>query len=990
MSELELNVLGDLEVLRDGAPLQLPPSKKTRALLAYLALNDRGFRREHLCELLWEIPDDPRGSLRWSLSKLRRVVDGDGQARIVADRNNVRLDTTGMTIDVRELRRVAEGNLADAEVAGLEELVCRYRGNFLEGLELANFHDFHAWCVAEREAAARARIRLLEHLVERLTDDPERALPHARALVGAAPYDEGARARLIRLLVATHRDEEADQQVQLGSRLLEEAGIAPTGGLAAARRSRRRHEVSRPAVVPAVDEKDLLPMAAVRPESAELFGRESECGQLRTVLGQVMGRPGLCCVLLRGEPGIGKSRLLEWVRGLAEAMDAQVLQAAGFESEAMRPYALWIDALRGRGDDQRVFGDGDRDNRDRLFAGLSDYLLAAADRGPVVVLFDDVQWADESSLAALRYVARMCRQVPLLLVLAGRDAEMQDSGHMQQAIRGLRQDGLLEEVPVGPLSERAIRDLLEARGANVDAAALSVECSGSPLLAIELSRARAGGDGSGSLDDLVAERLSRFDLDNAEVLRWAAVLSPRIDLPTLTRLSGQDENQVGAALERGERQAMLRPTDAGLRFTHDLIARGVYAQIAPARRRVMHRRVAELIEAEATQDLEHAADLAHHALASGDPGLGARALVSAGKLCLRFFANDHALVLARRGLQLATQLAGAEQVCRRIELFDVMLTAAPVYDWEAAAEEYASLAEQALDHGELAHARLGYHMSSTVRWAHGHWVGAREESLQAELITRGASEQEHVVGMAETAKCLAMLERDLNQADAMLMEAKAVASRARITYPSLPAAEALLCYHRDELDSAAALLREARTLYKSAGDRLNEFQANEYLVMVDMERGDYASARQKAEALVQLGERIREGSEAPFARALLGLTGYVTGAAHDNLAAALDELRLLDAKHRLAYVLNRMAEQDLACGRGADAERHAAEALDCASALERTSEMLIAHGTLHGLARAAGDAAAVAGHRSAIDTLSAGQVAPWAVARGRRHIEEGT
>ncbi|MGD8832883.1 MAG: hypothetical protein PVF57_19915, partial [Pseudomonadales bacterium] len=184
MSELELNVLGDLEVLRDGAPLRLPPSKKTRALLAYLALNDRGFRREHLCELLWEIPDDPRGSLRWSLSKLRRVVDGDGQARIVADRNNVRLDTTGMTIDVRELRRVAEGNLADAEVAELEELVCRYRGNFLEGLELANFHDFHAWCVAEREAAARARIRLLEHLIERLTDDPERALPHARALVG--------------------------------------------------------------------------------------------------------------------------------------------------------------------------------------------------------------------------------------------------------------------------------------------------------------------------------------------------------------------------------------------------------------------------------------------------------------------------------------------------------------------------------------------------------------------------------------------------------------------------------------------------------------------------------------------------------------------------------------------------------------------------------------------------------------------------------------
>src|SRR6188508_2305255 len=84
MSALELRFLGDLEVVRDGERLELPPSRKTRALLAYLALNRRSFRREHLCELLWEIPDDPRGSLRWSLSKLRRLVDDDDRPRLVA------------------------------------------------------------------------------------------------------------------------------------------------------------------------------------------------------------------------------------------------------------------------------------------------------------------------------------------------------------------------------------------------------------------------------------------------------------------------------------------------------------------------------------------------------------------------------------------------------------------------------------------------------------------------------------------------------------------------------------------------------------------------------------------------------------------------------------------------------------------------------------------------------------------------------------------
>ncbi|HEY5658500.1 MAG TPA: alpha/beta hydrolase, partial [Myxococcota bacterium] len=92
MSGLELKFLGEVEVLRDGEPLALPPSKKTRALLAYLALSARPSRRDHLCDLLWEIPDDPRGSLRWSLSKLRRLVDDSARTRILADRNQVSFD----------------------------------------------------------------------------------------------------------------------------------------------------------------------------------------------------------------------------------------------------------------------------------------------------------------------------------------------------------------------------------------------------------------------------------------------------------------------------------------------------------------------------------------------------------------------------------------------------------------------------------------------------------------------------------------------------------------------------------------------------------------------------------------------------------------------------------------------------------------------------------------------------------------------------------
>ncbi|HVS77298.1 MAG TPA: BTAD domain-containing putative transcriptional regulator, partial [Steroidobacteraceae bacterium] len=228
---LEFNFLGDLTVLRDGDALELPPSRKTRALLAYLALNPRAFNREHLCELLWEVPDDPRGSLRWSLSKLRRLVDDAARRRLVADRLSVRLDATDVAVDVAALKALAESGLAAASVETLEDASARYRGNFLEGLDLSSFHQFHAWCIAEREHASRAQTAVLNALVTRLSADPPRALVHAHALVALAPYDEAARAALIRLLVALGRAEEAARQYELGTRMLREMGTQPTGRL---------------------------------------------------------------------------------------------------------------------------------------------------------------------------------------------------------------------------------------------------------------------------------------------------------------------------------------------------------------------------------------------------------------------------------------------------------------------------------------------------------------------------------------------------------------------------------------------------------------------------------------------------------------------------------------------------------------------------------------------------------------------------------------
>ncbi len=991
MSQLTLNLLGDLEIVRDGEALSLPPSKKTRALLAYLVLQDRPFRREALCELLWEVPDDPRGSLRWSLSKLRRLVDEPDRPRILADRSTVQLDREGLEVDLLTLEAAAK-NPSTLSVDALEALSRRYRGNLLEGLDLPGFHDYHSWCLATRESAARMQTTLLEHLLERLAGDAERALPHARSLVGLLPYDESCRVGLIRRLVQTGRGDEAEQQVQLGERMLREAGVTPSGALFSAWRGGPGRPNDAPNRTGAQQQASEVPAAEPGVEwqpsamDAGLVGRESECGQLRSLLGKVAGESRCQTLLVRGEPGIGKSRLLEWMADLARTTGGPVIEAGAFESESLRPYALWLDALRRLGNVEAVFSDEKGDDRDRLYANLSQYLLALPAEKPVIVMFDDVQWADESSLAATHYVARMCRDRRLLLILAGREGELQDNTALQQTLRGLRQAKQLQELRLGPLTEPALRELIAQQVPGADCATYSRACGGNPLLAIEL--ARAGDEGGGSLDDLVAGRLERFDLDGAEVLRWAALLSPRIDLQMLTTLTGQSADAVAGTLAIAERQAVLRALEQGFRFSHDLIASGIYAQIPQARRQLMHRRVAELIEEKAALDLEHAADLAHHALSSSDAGLGARAMVSAGKLCLRFFANDDALVLARKGLQLAEKLSGAERVCCRIELFDVMLSAAPVREWEAAAKEYAALAELALEHGELAHARLGYHMSATVRWANGHWNGAQEETLQSEMITRGAGDSEHLVGMAEAAKCLAMLERDLTRAEAMVMEARALSGQSTVVYHALPLAEGMLRYIENDMAQAEVLLREARTLCKSAGDHISEFQANEYLAMAELERGRFEAARERIEVLVELGAKIREGSEGPFAAALAGLCTLAIDGDAAELNQAVNALRDADAKYRLAYVQNRAAALALDQSNPESARDRAEEALRCAELMERRSEMLIARGVLLAVSAGSGADGDAAEHRAALADLLAGSPPAWAVNRVLHYVPD--
>ena len=236
---LGIRLLGEMEITRDGERLDLPPSRKTRGLLAYLALANRPLRRERLCTLLWDAPDDPKGALRWSLSKLRPIINEPDRTRILATRELVSFDADGVHIDLAAVKSRLDGGTEGVETAALKELQAEFRGDFLEGLELSACPDFEVWRIAVREEARSLHRRLLAALVERHAGDADAALPFVRSAVGLDPDDAGMHSLLLRFLTESGRRDAAEEQYGVSLRQLRDHD-APVEPLVAAWQELRR------------------------------------------------------------------------------------------------------------------------------------------------------------------------------------------------------------------------------------------------------------------------------------------------------------------------------------------------------------------------------------------------------------------------------------------------------------------------------------------------------------------------------------------------------------------------------------------------------------------------------------------------------------------------------------------------------------------------------------------------------------------------------
>jgi class 3 adenylate cyclase/tetratricopeptide (TPR) repeat protein len=189
----EIRVLGNFAVLRDGVAVSLPQSRKTRALLAYLSVLGTPQRRERLCELFWDLPNDPRGALRWSLSQLRQSLNTDGKTRLEADRNNAGIKKGSLSLDYDMIRGLAPNAVDALPTEKIEKIAAAFSGPFLADLYLPHCAGFEAWRVYSSNETEFVRLKVLRALLDRLVDEPERALVYAHTLQSLVPDENLAK-----------------------------------------------------------------------------------------------------------------------------------------------------------------------------------------------------------------------------------------------------------------------------------------------------------------------------------------------------------------------------------------------------------------------------------------------------------------------------------------------------------------------------------------------------------------------------------------------------------------------------------------------------------------------------------------------------------------------------------------------------------------------------------------------------------------------------
>jgi len=856
-------------------------------LLAYLLLHRAvPLGRDFLAYLLW--PDDAeesaRTKLRANLYDLARVLPPPAGHWLLIDGDHVQWNPAAtLWLDVDAFLEAA------ADPARQEEAVDLYAGDLVEAL-------YDEWVFPIRERLRNLYLASLTQAISsarRRLDFP-RAIELAQRLLGSEPFREDIVRRLIAL-----RSDSGDRAGALNEYrrfhdfLRAELGIDPMPETVAVRDAIAHGD----SPAEAAEAEDASPAAEQSP-ALPFVGRHAELEQLLDAWSRAArGRGGL--VFVGGEAGIGKTRLaLELIHAVEERGGRVLLGSTG-SPEAI-PYQSIVVALRSALPLVESLRVGDvwlatlatllpevrrvvtlppprvdpANERARLFEALARALAALAKARPVLLVLEDLHWAQEATIAALAFLQRRVALAPVLIVATYRD----DEAPRLHPLQRLRRDSVVHGARSLLLRPLTLDDVAElesfiATRTGRTAQALHAESDGNPLFLTQLLEGETSEDDAGpiGLRALVARRIERLSPAARTVAEIAALIGAQFSAALAREVCGWDEAAVADALgELIDRRIVRETAGRGLfdyTFGHEVVREAVIDAVPPGRAPERHRRIALVLdEFAAERGDELAGEVARHFELAGDGAAAARHYLVASRRSMSVGALDAARAQLERVLVLAAD--PRERIAALLEFDRLMARTGDRAARESALGQLETLTESLGDEelrrqallcrvqfaqlfeGEAAHVAALDRLRTLVRDDMPAWRGIVD--LEESSIAHARGDLERSYGAAEAAlgayreigdeagaarSLFRMAEvemvRSLDRAGKLLAEASATAERAREGAVELDSHRVsfFLAYNKRDLDQSLASAERWLERGVALGDRSAEAGARMRVAM---------------------------------------------------------------------------------------------------------------------------------------------------------------
>ena len=684
MPRLHVQLLGDFRLAYGDTAITRLSSARLPALLAYLLLHRGAPRpRQHLAFLFW--PDSSEAQAQTNLRKLLYLLRQDlpeadrfllSEGPYVQWRSDapLSLDVANFETAMARADQAAQAGDQAGQRQALEEAVAVYHGDLLPSC-------YDDWVLPERERLRQVFVGALEQLALLLESELDyvQAIQHAQRLLQQDPLHEATYRHLMHLH-ALNDDRAAALRVYhtCVTTLQRELAVEPSPT------TRQMYERLLSLTAPP---EPLRAQAIVLP----LVGRESEWIFLQNVWRDAATRrPHL--VLIKGEAGIGKTRLAEELVEWVSRQGFTALTAHCYSAETQLAYAPVVEWLRAHPvhglDDvwltelARLLPEVLAERPDlpqpapltedwqrlRLFKALAYALLKG--HSPLLLYIDDLQWCDRDTLDWLRYLLQSHLEAgaraQLLVVGTLRVEEIERRHPVESLLNNVRHTGQVTEVELGPLTEQATLALAQhVSGKSLDPALaplLYQGTEGHPLFVVEMVRAGAAQIGQrtasharemiqatqtlpAKVQQVIQARLAQLSTTTQDLVGLAATVGRAFTFDVVRHASSSDEETLVRGLDELWQRRIIREKGAdAYDFSHEKIREVAYAGLSSARRRLLHREVAEALEA------VHAADpdavsgqIALHCEHAGQPVQAIAYYRRAASVAQVVYANEEAI-----------------------------------------------------------------------------------------------------------------------------------------------------------------------------------------------------------------------------------------------------------------------------------------------------------------------------------------------------------